>query len=51
MALLLWKAGFRRVRPLEGGLEGWRALGYPLEPVLAAQVQAAAASGGDAIAS
>jgi 3-mercaptopyruvate sulfurtransferase SseA len=35
VALLLWKAGLRRVRPLEGGIEEWRSLGYPLEPVVA----------------
>jgi len=23
----------KRVRPLAGGFEGWRKLGYPLEPV------------------
>jgi rhodanese-related sulfurtransferase len=33
VALTLWKAGLRRVRPLEGGIEEWRSLGYPLEPV------------------
>jgi len=38
VALLLWKAGIRRVRPLEGGIEEWRSLGYPLEPVLAAKL-------------
>ena len=30
MALLLHKAGIARVRPLGGGLAGWRALGYPV---------------------
>lgn len=30
MALLLTKRGFERVRPLAGGLEAWRARGYPL---------------------
>lgn len=39
MALQLWKAGIRRVRPLEGGIEVWRSLGYPLEPVLAAELE------------
>jgi rhodanese-related sulfurtransferase len=33
IAMQLRKAGIRRVRPLEGGLEAWRALGYPLEAV------------------
>jgi 3-mercaptopyruvate sulfurtransferase SseA len=31
VALQLRKAGIRHVRPLEGGLEGWRASGYPVE--------------------
>ena len=30
MALLLRQRGVTRVRPLEGGLEAWRTLGYPL---------------------
>ena len=33
VALQLKKAGVRRVRPLKGGFELWRKLGYPLEPV------------------
>ncbi|HXE15480.1 MAG TPA: VTT domain-containing protein [Bryobacteraceae bacterium] len=33
VAMQLRKAGIRRVRPLEGGLDAWRALGYPLEEV------------------
>ncbi len=32
MALLLKRQGVRRVRPLAGGLAGWRDLGYPLAP-------------------
>lgn len=36
VAMQLRKAGIRRVRPLEGGLEAWRALGYPLEDVTGA---------------
>ena len=31
MALLLRRRGIERVRPLAGGLEAWRARGYPLE--------------------
>ena len=31
MALLLRQRGITRVRPLEGGLEAWRKLSYPLE--------------------
>jgi rhodanese-related sulfurtransferase len=33
VAMQLRKAGLRHVRPLEGGLDAWRALGYPVEPV------------------
>jgi 3-mercaptopyruvate sulfurtransferase SseA len=33
VALQMKKAGIGRVRPLAGGLERWRALGYPTEPV------------------
>ena len=32
MALLLRKRGITRVRPLAGGLGGWRERGYPLAP-------------------
>jgi len=28
------KAGFRRVRPLEGGFAAWRGHGFPLEDIL-----------------
>ena len=31
MALRLKRRGISRVRPLEGGYEGWVALGYPLQ--------------------
>ena len=30
MALLLLNAGFARVRPLEGGIEAWKARGFPV---------------------
>ena len=30
MALQLWRKGVRRVHPLEGGLAGWMALGFPV---------------------
>jgi rhodanese-related sulfurtransferase len=33
VALQLKKAGFKRVRPLEGGLEAWRGQGFPLEDI------------------
>jgi membrane protein DedA with SNARE-associated domain/rhodanese-related sulfurtransferase len=39
-ALQLRKAGFRHVRPLAGGLESWRELGYPIESVHPASVTA-----------
>ena len=32
MALELRKLGITRVRPLEGGYDGWRARGFPTEP-------------------
>jgi rhodanese-related sulfurtransferase len=33
VALLLKKQGIQRIRPLEGGLAGWRERGYPLQNV------------------
>ena len=33
MALQLKRAGIKRVRPLAGGFEVWRDLGFPVEPV------------------
>jgi 3-mercaptopyruvate sulfurtransferase SseA len=30
VALLLRRRGIMRIRPLAGGLEGWRQHGYPL---------------------
>jgi len=33
VALLLRKKGVKRIRPLEGGLDAWRDLGYPLQTV------------------
>lgn len=33
MALKLKRFGFERVRPLFGGIEGWRALGFPVVPL------------------
>jgi rhodanese-related sulfurtransferase len=32
-ALRLRSLGIYRVRPLHGGYEGWKNLGYPLEPM------------------
>jgi rhodanese-related sulfurtransferase len=31
VALLLRKQGVRRIRPLQGGLDAWRKLGYPVQ--------------------
>ena len=36
VALELRRLGVRRVRPLRGGLQGWRDAGYALEPARAA---------------
>jgi 3-mercaptopyruvate sulfurtransferase SseA len=33
VALLLRHKGVKHIRPLEGGLEAWRDLGYPLQTV------------------
>jgi rhodanese-related sulfurtransferase len=33
VALLLRERGIVRVRPLHGGFEAWRALGFPVEAV------------------
>ena len=34
MALMLKRKGIKRVRPLLGGIDGWRELAYPLEKVV-----------------
>ena len=34
MALMLKRRGINRVRPLAGGIDGWRELAYPLELVV-----------------
>jgi len=31
VALLLRKQGVKRIRPLQGGLDGWREAGFPLQ--------------------
>jgi rhodanese-related sulfurtransferase len=31
VALLLKKHGINRIRPLQGGLDAWRKLGYPIQ--------------------
>jgi 3-mercaptopyruvate sulfurtransferase SseA len=33
VALLLKRQGITRIRPLQGGLDAWRNLGYPMENV------------------
>jgi 3-mercaptopyruvate sulfurtransferase SseA len=33
VALLLRNKGVKRIRPLQGGLDAWRGLGYPLQTV------------------
>jgi 3-mercaptopyruvate sulfurtransferase SseA len=33
VALLLRKQGIRRIRPLQGGLDAWRKLGYPIQTI------------------
>jgi rhodanese-related sulfurtransferase len=35
VALLLRKQGIDRVRPLEGGFDGWRKLGFPVQKMQA----------------
>jgi 3-mercaptopyruvate sulfurtransferase SseA len=35
VALQLKKAGIRKVRPLSGGFDAWRSLGFPVEPASA----------------
>jgi rhodanese-related sulfurtransferase len=35
VALELRRMGVKRVRPLRGGLQGWKDAGYPLDAVLA----------------
>jgi len=32
VALELHKVGITRVRPLDGGYDGWRERGFPVEP-------------------
>jgi 3-mercaptopyruvate sulfurtransferase SseA len=31
VALLLRRRGIKDIRPLAGGLDGWRRMGYPLD--------------------
>jgi membrane protein DedA with SNARE-associated domain/rhodanese-related sulfurtransferase len=33
VAMTLQRSGFARVRPLQGGLDGWKLAGYPLAPL------------------
>ena len=41
VAMELRRLGILRVRPLRGGLQGWKDAGYPLEAVLVIQAAAA----------
>jgi len=34
VALLLRKQGITQIRPLQGGLDAWRNLGYPMETAI-----------------
>jgi len=49
VALQLRRHGIRNVRPLLGGYQAWKELGYPLEPVVTdeADVEAQQALAGD----
>lgn len=38
MARLLQSKGYKEVRPLLGGLDGWLELGYPAEPLAGVSV-------------
>jgi len=33
VALLLRRQGIKKIRPLQGGLDGWREAGFPLQEV------------------
>ena len=44
LAIQLRQRGLTRVRPLLGGLDGWRARGYPLEPIQQTPANVALAS-------
>jgi len=37
VALLLRNKGVKRIRPLQGGLDAWRDLGYPLQALTAGE--------------
>jgi membrane protein DedA with SNARE-associated domain/rhodanese-related sulfurtransferase len=43
MALMLKRKGISRVRPLAGGIDGWRELAYPLEIVISKEAKVVAA--------
>jgi hypothetical protein len=40
VALLLMRRGITRIRPLAGGLDGWRARGLPLDALAPAPLVA-----------
>jgi rhodanese-related sulfurtransferase len=47
VALQLKRRGITRVRPLEGGLEQWVSLGFPVRPLEASELPPSAACPGD----
>jgi rhodanese-related sulfurtransferase len=46
VAKILIDNGFRRVRPLRGGLDAWITAGYAVDPILNAELVAPSAAGG-----
>jgi rhodanese-related sulfurtransferase len=39
VALLLRRQGVSRIRPLAGGFQAWRDLGYPVQPLTTTAVR------------
>jgi len=39
VALLLRKQGVKRIRPLQGGLDGWREAGFALQSAVTSEQQ------------
>ena len=39
MALLLRRQGVKHIRPLQGGLDGWREAGYALQVVSVTEIK------------
>lgn len=44
VAKILMENGFRKVRPLRGGLDGWIAAGYAVDPILSSELGAPTAA-------